>query len=110
VQTLHRLVAFSQRRAVSHLLGGHIEMTNQPGRDFPFGARFHPNERALQMSVAQLVAVQDAAVAATGRKGRHRHDDFIIYNQPGTWDSLKLITPGLLHRAMQALTGRRRRR
>jgi glyoxylase-like metal-dependent hydrolase (beta-lactamase superfamily II) len=110
VQTLHRLVAFSQRRAVSHLLGGHIEMTNQPGRDFPFGARFHPNERALQLSVAQLVAVRDAAVAATGRKGRHRHDDFIIYNQPGTWDSLKLIARGLLHRAMQAVTGRLRRR
>ena len=38
-------------------------------------------------------------MAATDRKGRHRHDDYIIYNQPGNWDSLMLIGRGLLHRA-----------
>ena len=110
VQTMQRLVAFTQRRTVTHVLGGHIEMTSRPGRDFPFGARFHPSERRLQMTVAQLVDVRDAAVAAVGRKGRHRHDDFILYNQPGTWASLKLIARGQLHRAWAALSGRRRRR
>jgi hypothetical protein len=50
VQTMHRLVAFTQRRTVTHVLGGHIEMTSRTGRDFPFGAQFHPSERRLQMT------------------------------------------------------------
>ncbi len=34
------------------------------------------------MTVAQLVAVRDAARAAAGKPGAHDFDDFIIFNGP----------------------------
>ena len=35
---------------VTHVLGCHVEMTGRPGRDFPLGATYQPDERALQMT------------------------------------------------------------
>ena len=80
--TLDRLVAFAETRPVTHMLGCHIEMTTQPGRDYPFGAPYQPDEPPLQMTVAQLKAVRDAAASVAGRPGVHGFDDFIIFNGP----------------------------
>jgi hypothetical protein len=59
-------------------MGGHVEMTTRPGRDYPIGARFQPDEAPLPMTVTQLV--RDAARSVPRRPGRHRFDDFISYN------------------------------
>jgi hydroxyacylglutathione hydrolase len=96
--SMDRLVAFAGTRPVSHVLGCHVEMTARPGRDFPLGATYQPGERALQMAPARLAAVRDAAAAVAGRRGVHRFDDFIIYNEPGPADQVKLVGRGLLHR------------
>ena len=63
-------------------MGCHIEMTRTPGRDYPLGALYQPDEPPLQMTVAQLVAVRDAARSVAARPGAHTFDDFIIFNGP----------------------------
>jgi glyoxylase-like metal-dependent hydrolase (beta-lactamase superfamily II) len=98
VATMNRMVAFAGTRPVTHVLGCHVEMTGHPGRDFPLGATYQPGERALQMTPAQLTSVRDAGAAVSGQRGVHRFDDFIIYNEPGRSDQLKLLVSGLAYR------------
>jgi hydroxyacylglutathione hydrolase len=96
--SLDRMVALSDSRVVTHVLGCHIEMTRKPGRDYPLGATYQPEERALEMTVSQLREVRAAAGSVAGRQGVHRFNDFVIYNQPGTRDQLRLAARGLLHK------------
>jgi hydroxyacylglutathione hydrolase len=96
--TLDRLVDFTATRAVTHVLGCHVEMSSRPGRDYPLGATYQPDERAPQMTVAQLAAVRDAARLVAGRKGVHVFDDFIIYNDPGQGAMIRMVARGLGHR------------
>ncbi|WP_063627951.1 MBL fold metallo-hydrolase [Actinospica robiniae] len=97
--SLDRMVAFTQTHPVTHVLGCHVEMTNRPRRDYPLGTTYQPDERAPQMTVAQLIAVRDAADAVAGRRGVHAFDDFIIYNEPSPLVLLRLIARGLLAKA-----------
>ena len=87
---------------MTHVLGCHIEMTRQPGRDYPLGATCQPDEPALQMTTAQLRAVRDAARAVAGQRGVHRLDDFIIYAEPRSTDQVRLLARGLAHRIRPA--------
>ena len=101
--TMNRLADFAAARPVSHVLGCHVEMTNQPGRDYPLGATYQPDERPLQMTPAQLTEVRGAAAIVAGRPGVHRFDDFIVYNEPRRADQLKLVARGLAHRVRAAV-------
>lgn len=98
LDSLDRMVALADSRVITHVLGCHIEMTRQPGRDYPLGATYQPDEPALEMTVAQLRDVHAAAHSVAGNKGVHRFDDFVIYNEPGRRDQLNLIARGLLHK------------
>lgn len=98
IASLDRMVCLAESRAVTHVLGCHIEMTRQPGRDYPLGATFQPDERPLEMTIAQLRDVRAAATSVAGKQGVHRFDDFVIYNQPSARDQLKLVAHGLLHK------------
>jgi len=80
--SLDRLAGFAAARPVTHVLGCHIEMSRRPGRDYPIGTTYQPDEPPLQMTVAQLMAVRDAAAVAASRPGVHPSDDFIIYSGP----------------------------
>jgi hydroxyacylglutathione hydrolase len=80
--SLDRMVALAESRPVTHVLGCHIEMTTRPGRDYPLGALYQPDEPALEMTVGQLRDVRAAAAAVAGKPGVHPFDDFIIYNDP----------------------------
>jgi hydroxyacylglutathione hydrolase len=95
VASLNRLVTFTRSRSVDHVMGCHVEMTRTPGRDYPFGARFQPREPPLEMSVAQLTAVRDAAVSVASRPGAHGFDDFRIFNGPCTTAVMREIARGL---------------
>jgi hydroxyacylglutathione hydrolase len=99
VDSMNRLVEFAEAREVSHVLGCHIEMTREPRRDYYFGCRYQPDEPPLQMTVAQLRALRDAAVAAQDRPGVHRYDDFVLYNGMGVRTQLPLVAGGLVGRA-----------
>jgi glyoxylase-like metal-dependent hydrolase (beta-lactamase superfamily II) len=91
VASLDRLTAFAHTHDVRHVMGCHNEMTTTPGRDYPLGARCQPNEPPIQMTVAQLDAVRDAAHRIADSPGVHRFDDFIIYNGPCRWGMAKLV-------------------
>jgi glyoxylase-like metal-dependent hydrolase (beta-lactamase superfamily II) len=106
VASLDRMVEFAAQRRVTHLLGCHVEMSSRPRHDYPLGATHQPDERAPQMTTAQLTAARDAAAAVAGRRGVHRFDDFVIYNEPGVGDQLRLIAGGLANRALGWLPGR----
>jgi hydroxyacylglutathione hydrolase len=95
VASLDRMVQLAQRRKVTHVLGCHVEMTSKPGRDYPIGAAYQPDERALQMTASQLTAVRDAAASLAGQRGVHKFSDFIIYSQPRKRDVYQLIARGL---------------
>jgi len=82
VASLDRMAEFAAARPVSHVLGCHIEMTRRPNRDYPLGCLYQPDEPPLQMTVAQLTAVRDAARQVADRPGAHGFGDFVIYNGP----------------------------
>jgi glyoxylase-like metal-dependent hydrolase (beta-lactamase superfamily II) len=100
--SLDRMTALADSRTVTHVLGCHIEMTRRPGRDYPLGATYQPDEPPLEMTIAQLGDVRTAAVSVAAKRGIHRFDDFIIYNEPRLGDQLKLMGRGLLHKARWA--------
>ena len=97
--SLDRMTDLAGRRAVTHVLGCHIEMTRRPRRDYPIGATYQPDEPPLEMTAAQLAEIRAAAASVAGKRGIHRFDDFIIYNEPRVRDQLKLMGRGLLHKA-----------
>jgi glyoxylase-like metal-dependent hydrolase (beta-lactamase superfamily II) len=78
--SLDHLVTFAADRPVTHVMGCHIEMSRQPGHDYPIGTTYQPDEPPLPMTVAQLRAVRDAAMSVADRPGIHVFNDFIIYN------------------------------
>jgi glyoxylase-like metal-dependent hydrolase (beta-lactamase superfamily II) len=83
VDSLGRLVDFAAARDVTGVYGCHIEMTRAPGRDYPLGCRFQPDEPPLRMDPAVLPEVLEAARRAT-RPGPLVNDDFIIWNRAQT--------------------------
>ena len=98
VASLDRMVALAESRPVTHVLGCHIEMTRRPGRDYPLGTHFQPDEPPLEMTVGQLWNVRAAAASVAGRQGEHRFDDFIIYNEPGRREQRKLAARARVHK------------
>jgi hydroxyacylglutathione hydrolase len=82
VASAERLVDFAAARPVTHVMGCHIEMTSVPGRDYPIGTKYQPDEPPLQMTVERLAAVRDAARSVAARPGVHAFVDFIIFNGP----------------------------
>ena len=80
--SLDRMLRLAESRGVRHVMGCHIEMSRTPGRDYPLGTTYQPEEPPLQMTVAQLRAVRDAAVSVADSPGAHTFDDFAIFNGP----------------------------
>lgn len=67
-----RVAAFVRNRPVSAVLGGHIE-EDVDGRLFPWQSTFHPHERSLPMSQADLLALPATLQAFNGfylRRGK----------------------------------------
>ena len=80
VTSIRKLRSIADRYPVAHLVNNHIEMTRQPGVDYPIGTTWQPNEPPMQMTLDML----DIAVGATndiGGPGIYIYDDFLIYNQ-----------------------------
>eukprot|EP00977_Amphora_coffeiformis_P026107 scaffold24048_cov194-Amphora_coffeaeformis.AAC.18 len=83
VASIDRLVAFCQAHSVRHLVGCHIEMSKYPTVDYLIRTTYQPHERALPMTVDQLLDVQAAVRTINGQKGHHVFDDFhIVYPPP----------------------------
>jgi len=106
--SLDRLVDFAASRPVTHLMGGHVEMTRRPGHDHPMGALHQPDEPPLQMAPRQLSDVRDALASIAGRRGVHRFAGFIIVNRPGLPAMVGMIGRALWHRLARWRPPRRR--
>jgi hydroxyacylglutathione hydrolase len=79
VASAARLQAFAEAHPVTFVLGGHVEMTAQPGRWFGLGVLFQPGEHVLQLEPRHLREWTDAVGALGPHPRTDRHDDFIIY-------------------------------
>jgi kumamolisin len=78
LQSLDRLLDFAQQRTVTRVLGCHIEMSRTPGRDYPAGNTYQPDELPLRLPVDRIAEIRDAALAAT-KPGVYPHGDFSIW-------------------------------
>ena len=74
-----RLVDFTSQHKISYLLGNHIEMTNTPGKDYPIGTTFQPDEHILPLTVKDLLLLNEALISLGDKPTRKILDDFIIY-------------------------------
>ncbi|MEP7023996.1 MAG: MBL fold metallo-hydrolase, partial [Actinomycetota bacterium] len=99
--SLDRLVEFAGQRPVTHVMGCHIEMTRQPGRDYPLGCGYQPDEPPLQMTVQQLTDARDAARSVADRPGQYAFDDCLIMNGPYRGYVIKLMARGLWAKIMR---------
>ncbi|MDX3078193.1 MBL fold metallo-hydrolase [Streptomyces sp. NPDC088354] len=81
VRTVDRLIAFAAERPVSHVLGCHIEMSREPGVDYPVRTTYQPDEPPLEMTVSQLHAIRRAIDEIGGRPGSHPYPGFVICRQ-----------------------------
>lgn len=80
-RTIDRLIAFAGTRPVTHVLGCHIEMTNEPGVDYAVLTAYQPDEPPLQMAVGQLRDIREAIDRIGDRPGRHSFPGFVICRQ-----------------------------
>lgn len=77
-----RLARFVQGHRVTRLLGAHIEMTDQPGQDYPMEAATHPDERALDLPVSAVMQLQAALRRMAGKPQLANEGAFIITPVP----------------------------
>jgi hydroxyacylglutathione hydrolase len=55
--SIRRLAEFSKAHRVSAVMGGHIEMSRTPGKLFPAGSTFQPNEAGLALALEDLLTL-----------------------------------------------------
>ena len=79
VDSLDRLVAWSETRPVTAVVGCHIELSTSPGRDHPIGYPYHPDEPPLAMTVEQLRHLRDVARSLPDRPAVTDAGDAIIW-------------------------------
>ena len=72
-----RIVDFLGSRPVTHILGGHIELDAE-GQAYPHGSQHHPDERRLELTKEDLLALPAALDDFNGFYARH--GNFIISN------------------------------
>jgi glyoxylase-like metal-dependent hydrolase (beta-lactamase superfamily II) len=80
--SIDRVAAFTKGRRVSHVMGAHIEMTREAGKDYAQAAPAHPAEHALELPYADLLELQAAVHAMGDTARRDVHPDFIVFPLP----------------------------
>jgi hydroxyacylglutathione hydrolase len=79
VRSIDRLVRFTRGRPIAWILGTHIENTVRPGEDYPVGTVDQPEEHVLQLTRADLVALDSALAWMRGRLARTVLPHFTIW-------------------------------
>ncbi|POX42802.1 MBL fold metallo-hydrolase [Streptomyces sp. Ru72] len=77
-RTIDRLIDFSARRPVTHVLGCHIEMTREPGVDYPIRTTYQPDEPPLQLTTRHLHDIRAAITEMGDRPVRRAFRDFVL--------------------------------
>ena len=74
-----RLFEFAKTHTISYILGNHIEMSTEPGIDYPTGTTFQPQEQKLPLTVDDLLELKLSLDKLGDKPSREVHDKFIIY-------------------------------
>ncbi|MCM2281215.1 MAG: MBL fold metallo-hydrolase [Bdellovibrionaceae bacterium] len=75
--SVQRLVNFSKQYPVRYILGAHVEMSNEPGKDYPIGATYQPNEAPLELRLEDLANLNQILLHMQIPK-LHRANHFIV--------------------------------
>lgn len=78
VASTERLVAFTEGKIVTHLLGCHIEEARTPYLDYKIGTKYQPDEHALELGRGELLELA-AALAHMPKPQRMAMRDFTIW-------------------------------
>jgi glyoxylase-like metal-dependent hydrolase (beta-lactamase superfamily II) len=104
-----RVAHFVENRAVTYVLGGHIEL-DQAGNTF-LGTHYHPDERPLQLSKDQLLRLPEIVESFNGFYGHH--GEYVLENQNRVLGAAAAALVALLVAVgfgIRALLPRRRRK
>lgn len=74
-----RLFDFTSTHKIAYILGNHIEMTNTPGKDYPIGTTFQPDEHILPLTIKNLSLLNATLINLGDKPARKTLDDLIIY-------------------------------
>jgi hydroxyacylglutathione hydrolase len=77
--SVNRLVAFTEGKVVTHVLGAHIEEARTPYVDYPEGTKYQPEEHVLELGRAHLLELRDALERMHGAIVRSAMRDFTIW-------------------------------
>jgi hydroxyacylglutathione hydrolase len=80
--SIDRVAFFAASNRISYVLGAHIEMTTEPGKDFKLGAKAHPEEHKLELSSGALLELQSSLRGMGAAVTRDVHNDFIVFPAP----------------------------
>jgi glyoxylase-like metal-dependent hydrolase (beta-lactamase superfamily II) len=79
LESIERLVGFIADKPVVHVLGTHIEMTDTPYQDYPFGATVHPDEHRLELGREHLLELLAALEGMAADPHIEEHPEFIVW-------------------------------
>lgn len=57
--SIQKLVTFTENHAVTALMGTHIEMSMTPGKDYPMGVNYQPDEVSLVLTTSDLLLLNN---------------------------------------------------
>ena len=83
VQSIRRLVDFTQNKIVAHILGNHIENSRTPYLDYKVRTVYQPDEHALELGRGELLELNEALHQMNGRIVRMAMRDFTIWPVSG---------------------------
>ncbi len=84
VKSTDRLVAFTEGKIVTHILGCHIEQSTTAYLDYPVGTIYQPNEHVLELSRGHLLELQAALHSLHGKAERLALSDLTIWPVPAS--------------------------
>jgi len=79
VQSIQRLVDFTQGKIITHFLGCHIEQSRQPYAEYPIGSAYQPDEHSLSLGRGQLLELNAALKEIGAQPARRAYADFTIF-------------------------------
>jgi hydroxyacylglutathione hydrolase len=87
-----RLVAFTNGKLITHILGCHIEQSRTPYVDYPIGSLYQPEEHSLELARAHLLELNEALHGMQSSPTSMALRDFTIYpTDDDVWKVLEAL-------------------
>ena len=76
--SIQRLVEFSKTHRISAVMGTHVEMSRTPGKVYPRGSTFQPDEAGLALTVEDLLVLDESLQQAGSKPKELTTAKFIV--------------------------------